>query len=96
MSPWRGNPYYLFARRPFREARLRAYIVREHRRGRPVVEIIADPYVRRCGSERFCWAVLQDPRTVEALHRNDVVALSRSSEELEHDRARERAERPLT
>ena len=72
----RGNPYFLFGRRPFREARLRAYIVREHRHGRPLAEILRDPYVARCGSERFQWRVLQDPRTVEALRRNDIEALT--------------------
>jgi len=65
-----GNPYYVFGRRPFREARLRSYIVGQHRAGRPLSEIVADPYVRRCGSERFYWRVIQDPRTLEALERN--------------------------
>ena len=66
----RGNPYFAFGRRPFREARLRAYIVRQHRAGRRLSEILEDRYVRRCGSESFCWAVLQDPTTIEALERN--------------------------
>jgi hypothetical protein len=65
-----GNPYMVFGPRPFREARLRAYIVREHRRGRPLSAILADPYVRRCGSERFCWSVVEDPRTIEGLEEN--------------------------
>jgi hypothetical protein len=33
-------------------------------------EIVADPYTRRCGSERFCWRVIEDPRTLEALEQN--------------------------
>ena len=66
----RGNPYLFLGRRPFREARLRAYIVRQHRAGRSLAEILADPYVRRCGSESVCWTVLQDPQTIEALERN--------------------------
>jgi hypothetical protein len=65
-----GNPYMFLGPRPFREERLRSYIVREHRAGRTVSEILADPYVSRCGSERFCWKVLEDPRTIAALERN--------------------------
>jgi hypothetical protein len=65
-----GNPYAFLGRRPFREARLRSYIVAQHRAGRPLSAILADPYARRCGSESFCWQVLQDPRTIEALERD--------------------------
>jgi hypothetical protein len=82
-----SSPYFVFGPRPFREARCRAYIVREHRRGRPLAEILEDAYVRRCGSESFRWRVLQDPRTVDALRRNDVDALARLSSELAPDRA---------
>lgn len=65
-----GNPYLFLGRRPFREARLRSYIVSQHRAGRSLEEILTDAYVRRCGSESFCWRVLQDPLTIEALERN--------------------------
>jgi hypothetical protein len=83
---WRGNPYFVFGRRPFREARLRSYIVRQHRAGRPLIEILADPYVVRCGSDSFRWSVLQDPQTLDALRRNDVEAFARYSAELERKR----------
>jgi hypothetical protein len=75
-----------FGRRPFREARLRAYIVREHRGGRSLTDILRDPYVVRCGNESFRWGVLQDPRTVEALRLNDVEAFRRLSAELGNTR----------
>jgi hypothetical protein len=65
-----GNPYFFLSPRPIRERRLRAYIVRQHHAGRPVSEIVADAYVRRCGSESFYWQVLQDPRTLQALNRD--------------------------
>jgi hypothetical protein len=78
----RGNPYIEFGRRPFREARLRAYVIREHRGGRALVDILDDPYVMRCGNESFRWGVLQDPRTVEALRLNDIEAFRRLSAEL--------------
>ena len=81
-----GNPFLPFGRRPFREARLRAYIVREHRHGRPLLEILRDPYVARCGSESLRWRVLQDPRTLEALRRNDGDAFALVADELIRDR----------
>ena len=84
MKWWQGNPYLPFGRRPFREARLRAYIVRQHRVGRPLLDILADPYVARCGSESFRWQVLEDPQTLEALGENDLRALQRLSSELGH------------
>ena len=72
-----GNPYLFLGRRPFREARLRSYIISQHRAGRPLSAILADPYVRRCGSESFCWRVLEDPRTIEALERDVCEAIGR-------------------
>jgi hypothetical protein len=65
-----GNPYLFLSRRPFREAHIRAYVVRQHRNGRKVADILCDSYVRRLGSEWFCWQVVEDPRTIEALERN--------------------------
>jgi hypothetical protein len=73
---FRGNPYLFLGRRPFREARLRAYIVRQHRAGRPLAEILDDPYLRRLGSESFCWQVIQDPRTIAELERDVREAIS--------------------
>lgn len=67
---FRGNPYLFLGRRPLREARLRAYVVRQHRAGRHLTAILADPYVRRLGSESFCWTVIGDPDTLQALQRN--------------------------
>jgi len=62
-----GNPYFFLAPRPFREERLRSYLLREHRKGRPIADVLGDPYVVRCGSPSFCWSVLEDPRTLRAL-----------------------------
>lgn len=65
-----GNPYLFLGGRPFREARLRSYIVGQHRAGRPLSVILADPYVERCGGKSLCWRVVQDPRTIAALERH--------------------------
>ncbi|HEY2777202.1 MAG TPA: hypothetical protein VGI77_04810 [Gaiellaceae bacterium] len=64
---FRGNPYLFLGRRPFREARLRAYLLRQHAAGRPLREILADPYISRWGSDSLCRRVLVDRRTIEAL-----------------------------
>jgi len=69
-ASFRGNPYSFLGPRPIREARLRSYIVNQHRVGRPLSAILADPYVRRCGGESFCWRVIVDPRTIAALERD--------------------------
>jgi hypothetical protein len=65
-----GNPYQFLGRRPFREARLRAYLVRQHAAGRPLREILTDPYIARCGSGSLCRRVLVDPQTIEAFEAN--------------------------
>jgi hypothetical protein len=77
-----ASAYFEFGPRPFREARLRSYIIRQHRAGRPLQEILEDPYVSRCGSPNLAWRVLEHPRTLEALFRNDVEAAKRFSEQL--------------
>jgi hypothetical protein len=75
--PRRGllSPFACFGPRPFREEHLRAYIVREHRAGRSLGEILADPYVRRLGPPTFCWRVAVSPRTLAALRRDTVAQI---------------------
>lgn len=68
--PSPSNLSLFVGERPFREARLRAYIISQHRAGRLLSAILEDAYVRRCGSENFCWCVLRDPRTIQALEHN--------------------------
>jgi hypothetical protein len=80
------NPFFEFGPRPFREARLRSYIVRQHHAGRPLLDILDDPYVRRCGTDSLRWKVLQDARTLEALRRNDTGAIAELSAALERGR----------
>ncbi len=62
-----SSPFYFVGPRPYREARLGAYIVREHRRGRPLGEILEDEYLRRHGTPSLVWRVLGQPRTIAAL-----------------------------
>jgi hypothetical protein len=72
-----GNPYVFLTARPLREARLRSYIVRQHRNGRSLAAILEDSYLRRYGSESLCRRVLVDPRTIRALE-EDVCEVIRS------------------
>jgi hypothetical protein len=69
------SPYYFIGPRPFREARLRSYIIREHRRGRPLDEILADPYLRRYGSDSLIRTVLVGPETIAALRLDAAAAI---------------------
>jgi hypothetical protein len=70
-----GNPYYFVGKRRYRLARLRCYIIGEHRRGRALAQIVRDPYVGRCGSEAMLWAALEDPQTLRALEEDVRVAI---------------------
>ena len=63
----RLGPYFFLARRRFREARVRAYIVRQHRRGRPISEIVDDPCLARYGTCAFVWRVVCQAETIAAL-----------------------------
>lgn len=77
-----SNPYFFFGPRPFREQRVAAYVLREHRRGRPLAEILGDPYLERLGSRTFCWMVLSQPRIIAALGRDAAAAVESCRSEL--------------
>ncbi|HZT93402.1 MAG TPA: hypothetical protein VE985_02855 [Gaiellaceae bacterium] len=66
-GPLGGTPYFFSARRSFREERLLSHIRREHRRGRHLVEILEDEYVRRCGSRELVWQTLRSTPLIELL-----------------------------
>jgi hypothetical protein len=54
------------------EERVAAYLIREHERGRPLDEILEDPYVRNRVSERQRARLLERPEVVDALGRGVV------------------------
>ncbi len=67
------NPFsFLFASKRGEE-RVAVYIVREHRRGRSLTEILDDPYVRNRCSDQEIARVLERPEVVHALG-DDIVA----------------------
>jgi hypothetical protein len=80
--PLENTPFYFIGPRRYREAEVAAYIRREHRRGRPLAEILNDPYFdRRCG-EGLLRAVLQSPTLIRALGQDVVEAIRLQGSEL--------------
>jgi len=68
----RGPFSFLFTR-PQREELIAEYIVREHHKGRALVDIVNDPYVtNRCTTDQVR-RVLEQPEVVHALG-EDIVA----------------------
>jgi len=60
------------------EERLAQYVIREHKRGRPLDEILEDSYVKnRCSPEQVK-RLLDRPELIHSLG-NDVVAAARES-----------------
>lgn len=67
------NPFAFLFARPQTEELIAEYIVREHHRGRPLADILEDPYVtNRCTPDQVR-RVFERPELVHALG-DDVVA----------------------
>ena len=60
------------------EERVAQYLLREHHRGRPVAEILEDPYVTNRLNPEQVKRILDRPEVIHALG-NDVVAEARTS-----------------
>lgn len=69
----RLGPYFFLRARPVREARIRGYIVAQHRLGRRLDDILADERLRRLGSPTLIWRVVCHPQMIAALEA-DVLA----------------------
>jgi len=59
------------------EDRVAAYLIREHERGRPLTEILEDPYVRNRCTPHEIERLLDRPELIRALG-DDVVATARA------------------
>jgi hypothetical protein len=67
------NPFsFLFASKSGEE-RVAVYVVREHKRGRTLSDILEDPFVRNRCSDREIARVLERPDVIHALG-DDIVA----------------------
>jgi hypothetical protein len=61
------NPFSFLFARSAAEDRLAQYVIREHRRGRALAEILEDPYVRNRATEEQRRRVLQRPDVIHAV-----------------------------
>jgi len=66
------NPFSFLFTGSSKEERLAAYLIREHDRGRPLQEILEDPYVRNRATPSELPRILERPEVVEALGRGAV------------------------
>ena len=67
------NPFsFLFASKSGEE-RVAVYIVREHKRGRSLSDVLDDPFVRNRCSDREIARILERPEVIHALG-DDIVA----------------------
>lgn len=66
------NPFSFLFASSSKEERIGAYLIREHERGRPLREIVEDPYVRNRTSQAELARILERPELIEALGRATV------------------------
>jgi hypothetical protein len=64
------NPFSFLFARSAAEDRLAAYVIREHRRGRALAEILDDPFVRNRATDAQRKRMLQRPDVVRAVGAN--------------------------
>jgi hypothetical protein len=67
LSSFLRNPFSFLFARSGKEERVAAYVIREHERGRPLHEILEDPYVRNRCSNAEVARLLERPEVVHAL-----------------------------
>jgi len=68
------NPFTFLSTRSSKEERLSAYVIREHERGRPLAEILDDPYVRNRATPQELARLLDRPEVIHALGATNVAA----------------------
>jgi len=67
LSSFWQNPFSFLFARPSVEDRLAAYVIREHERGRPLAEILEDPYIQNRATPQQRARLLDRPEIVRAL-----------------------------
>jgi hypothetical protein len=61
------NPFAALFSRSDQVDRLSAYVIREHGRGRPLAEILEDPYIRNRSTPAQRQRILDNPDVIRAL-----------------------------
>ena len=74
LSSFLRNPFSFLFTRSSQEERLSAYVIREHERGRPLAEILEDPYVRNRATPQELARLLDRPEVIHALGEGAVVS----------------------
>jgi hypothetical protein len=74
LSSFLRNPFSFLFARSSQEERLSAYVIREHDRGRPLAEILDDPYVRNRANPQEIARLLDRPEVIHALGSSVVAA----------------------
>jgi hypothetical protein len=72
------NPFSFLFTRSSSEERVAAYVIREHERGRPLAEILEDPYVKNRTTPQERERLLDRPELIRAIG-DDVIASVRGS-----------------
>ena len=78
LSDFLSNPFSFLFARSSNEERVAAYIIREHERGRPLSEILEDPYIRNRTTPQERERLLDRPELIRAIG-DDVIASVRGS-----------------
>jgi hypothetical protein len=67
LSDFLRNPFSFLFTRSSGEDRIAAYVIREHERGRPLTEILDDPYIKNRTTPQERDRLLDRPEVVRAL-----------------------------
>ena len=73
------NPFAFLFTRSSGEDRIAAYVIREHERGRPLTEILDDPYIKNRTTPNERERLLDRPEVVRALGRSEVEAAKQAT-----------------
>jgi len=67
LSSFLRNPFSFLFTSTSKQERVAAYVIREHERGRPLAQILDDPYVHNRCTDREVARLLDRPEIVHAL-----------------------------
>jgi hypothetical protein len=69
------NPFSFLGTRSGKEERVATYVLREHGRGRPLAEILEDPYVRNRLTPQERDRLLDRPEVIHAIGESSIESL---------------------
>jgi len=78
LSKFFRNPFAMLFARSSREDRLAAYVIREHKLGRTLQDILDDPYVRNRSTELERERLFERPDVIHAVGEDTAHATSES------------------